>query len=128
MRSFDPTHGYDVSALEQMIAKIEDIKSSPKAGTTRLVVREKGKNFTHAVIDIDMKAARDLKSKELYVFQVQERDDSSNPGFQRKRSAEFKAYNCHETPDIYTPATEREAKFNRFGNAGGGSGGERHKF
>jgi len=128
MRSFDPTNGYDTSAMEQLIAKVQDIKASPKAGQRRLVVREKGTNFSHAVIDIDMKVSRDLKSKETYVFQVKEKDDSSNPGFQRKRSGEFKAFECRDTPEAYTLEFEKNALFNRFGGGGGGKGVKRTKF
>jgi hypothetical protein len=128
MRSFDPNNGYDSGAMEQLIAKVQDIKASPKAGQKRLVVREKGTNFTHAIIDIDMKASRDLKSKETYVFQVREKDDSSNPGFQRKRSSEFKSFLCADTPEAYSLEFEKNALFNRFGGGGGGKGAKRTKF
>ncbi len=129
MRSFDSKHGYDgTGAKEELIARIQDIKTAPETGKQRLVIREKGKNFSHAVIDIDMKAARDLKEKETYIFHVNEKDHSKNPGHQRRRSAEFTAYNCEERPETYTSSAERASTFSRFGGSGRLSDSKRTKF
>lgn len=117
MRTLDTRYGYDgVGAKEELIARVQDIKASPSPGKNRLVIREKDKNLSHAVIDIDMKASRDLRSKETYVFQVNEKDDSRNPGFQRKRSAEFKVFECDEKPMEYSSAYDTQKKFGRFGS------------
>jgi hypothetical protein len=128
MREFDSKTGYDSGAMERITAKIQDIKASPTSGKQRLVVREKGTNFTHAIIDIDMKVAKNLKEKETYIFNVNEKDDSSLPGFQRKRSSTFKAYHCEEAPDEYSASAERSAGFNRFGGGGPKGNGKRTKF
>lgn len=173
MRTYDSKHGYDgggtkdnkgndMGARQQMIAKIQDIKASPYAGKKRLVVREEGMNRSHAVIDIDMKDAKDLvratsrpkrerdddrlknlrdKDKEAtkkekprnssegkYVFQVNERDDSKNPGFQRKKSAEFRAFDCHEKPEEYVSGSEHKQVFGRFGGSGNSKNSSRLKF
>ncbi|PZQ45443.1 MAG: hypothetical protein DI551_07405 [Micavibrio aeruginosavorus] len=122
MRSFDPRHGYDTGgAYERMVAMVQDIKASPATGKSRLVIREKGKSLTHAVIDIDMKVAKDIKTKETYQFSVREKDDSRNPGFQRQRAATFKAYSCEEKPEDYVPGMEHQEVFSRF------TGGDRMK-
>lgn len=111
-----------------MIAKIQDIKAAPAAGKQRLVVRERGKNLTHAVIDIDMKVAKELKAKETYFFQVSEKDDSRNPGFQRKRSATFRAYSCDEKPETYSSQTETRRRMDRFGGNGNTTQASRIRF
>lgn len=117
MREYHSHFGYDgTGAKEEMVARIEDLKASPEAGKKRLVVREKDKVRGHAVIDIDMKNAKDLKAKETYVFQVSEKDDSKNPGFQRKKSAEFRAYHCGDDPNVYVPGSETSKKMTRFGS------------
>lgn len=121
-------NGHDIGARERMIAKIQDVKASPYAGKTRLVVREEGKDKSHAVIDVNIKDAKDLKSKEKYVFHVNERDDSKNPGFQRKRSATFKAYDCSEKPEGYVPGSEYKETFSRFGGSGNTKNSGRLKF
>ncbi len=117
-RSFDPTHGYDKSAMEEIVARVQDIKASPIAGKQRLVVREKGMNLSHAIIDIDMKHAKELKAKETYSFQVQEKDDSKNPGFQRQKSASFRAYDCEDKPEAFSAAAETKKRMNRFKGGG----------
>lgn len=154
MREFDSKHGYDKNAMQEMIARVQDIKASPVAGKKRLVVKEEGASRSHAVIDIDMSVARDVvraqsrprrdrepslldaereaarkpkpydPDKGKYIFKVEERDDSKNPGFQRKKSAEFKAYDCHETPTPYEAGMETARRMNRFG---GGAGDSKNK-
>ncbi len=114
LRTFDPTHGYDTGAREEMVARIQDIKASSVAGKQRLVVRERGTSFTHAVIDIDMKHAKELKENETYSFQVTERDDSRNPGFQRKKSATFKAYDCEDKPEEFSASAHAKKMMSRF--------------
>lgn len=119
MRSFDSGGGYDgTGALEQMIAKIQDIKASPKPGHQRIVVREKDKNLSHSVIDVEMKYAKELKEKETYIFHVSEKDYNRNPGHQRQRSATLKSYDCDGKPEDYTPAAAHKAVFNRFKGSG----------
>ena len=117
MRDYDSKYGYDgTGAKEKMVARIEETKRSAEAGKTRLVVREKGKVRSHAVIDIDMKVAKDLKEKETYIFEVNEKDNSRVPGFQRKKSAEFKAFHCSDTPEMYVAGSETKEKMTRFGS------------
>lgn len=108
-------------AYVQMIAKIQDIKAAPHHGQKRLVVREHGKVHHQAVIDIDMKAFRELEEKGTYVFQVQEKDDSRY-GYQRKKGTGFKAYHCGEAPEEFSAGAMSEQQFNRF------NGGKRTKF
>lgn len=108
-------------AYTQMIAKIQDIKAAPHHGQKRLVVREHGKLHQQAVIDIDMKAMRDIEEKGTYVFQVQEKDEHRY-GYQRKKSTNFTAYTCDEKPEAFTSSTLHDMSFNRFG------GGKRTKF
>ena len=129
MRTYHSAYGYDgTGAKEQMIAKIQDIKASPESGKTRLIVREKDKIHSHASIDIDMKHAKELKTKETYVFQVNEKDHSRMPGFQRKKSAEHKAFHCHEDPSVYVPGSELAGKMSRFGGASTTGNAGRIKF
>jgi hypothetical protein len=129
MRQYDSKYGYDgTGAKEKMIARVEETKRSSEAGKTRLVVREKGKTRSHAIIDIDMKVAKDLKEKETYVFAVNEKDNSRVPGFQRKKSAEFKAFQCSDTPEIYVPGSEIREKMSRFGSASTAGQSSRIKF
>lgn len=103
-------------AYAQMIAKIQDIKAAPHHGQKRLVVRERGKLHQQTVIDIDMKAVRDLEEGESYIFNVKEKTDSRY-GYQRRGSSTFKAYSCDEAPDAYSAAAVAEMAFNRFGKA-----------
>lgn len=129
MREYHSKYGYDgLGAKEEMVARIQDIKASPEAGKKRLVVREKDKVRSHAVIDIDMKNAKELKSKETYVFQVNEKDDSRNPGFQRKKSADFKAFHCKDDPTVYVPGSETAKKMTRFGSGSSTGNAGRIKF
>lgn len=128
MREYHSGSGYDHTAREEMIARIQDIKVAPEAGKTRLVVKPKDSNRSHAVIDIDMKNARDLKAKETYIFQVDEKDDSRVPGFQRKKSAEFKAYYCEENPERYSPEMATQRLMNRFGSGSSTGNAGRIKF
>ncbi len=123
MSSFNSKNGYDGGgALEQMIAKIQEIKASPKTGHQRLVVREKDKSMKTSVIDVEMKHVKELSEKETYMFNVREKDSSRNPGHQRQRSASLKAYECEGKPEDYKPGmTTGNSMFNRFGG-GGGSG------
>ena len=125
MRDYDSKYGYDgTGAKEKMVARIEETKRSPEAGKTRLVVREKDKVRSHAVIDIDMKVAKELKEKQMYIFDVSEKDNSRVPGFQRKKSAEFKSFHCSDEPEIYVAGSETKEKMGRFssGSRAGQSG------
>lgn len=131
MSSFNSRNGYDGSgAMQEMIAKIQEVKASPLPGHQRFVVNERGKNLGHAVIDVKMEHAKDLKEKETYVFQARERDSSRNPGHQRQKSASLKAYTCEDKPEDYTGGGGGEFKRDRFGGGGGGSGkgGGRRRF
>ncbi len=129
MREYDSKFGYDgTGAKERMIARIEQTKGSSEAGKTRLVVREKDKVRSHAVIDIDMKAAKDLKEKQTYIFEVSEKDNSRVPGFQRKKSAEFKAYSCSDKPEVYVAGSETKEKMGRFGSGSSAGQAGRIKF
>lgn len=129
MREYDLKLGYDGSgAKEKMIARIEETKRSSEAGKTRLVVREKDKVRSHAVIDIDMKHAKDLKEKQMYIFEVNEKDNSRVPGFQRKKSAEFKAFHCSDAPEVYVPGSEAKEKMTRFGSGSSAGQAGRIKF
>jgi hypothetical protein len=165
MREYDSKYGYDgTGALEEMIARVQDIKASPYAGKKRLVVKKEGAERSHAVIDIDMKDAKDIvrstsrpradredrrdtrsvrdqerrpqksadekwdRNKGKYIFQVKERDDSKNPGFQRKKSAEFKAYDCEEKPQQFTSELETNRRMNRFGGGSSTGKAKRTKF
>lgn len=128
MRTYDSKYGYDHTALEDMTARILEVKASAEAGRVRLVVQEKGKTRTHGVIDIAMKHGRDLEEKQTYRFKVMEKDDSRNPGFQRKKSAEFKAFRCDEAPELYTPGMETQMRMNRFGGNSSTTKSSRVKF
>jgi len=129
MREYDSKYGYDgTGAKEKMIARIEETKRSPEAGKTRLVVREKDKVRSHAVIDIDMKAAKDLKEKQMYIFDVNEKDNSRVPGFQRKKAADFKAFHCSDAPEVYVPGSETKEKMGRFGSGSSNGQSGRIKF
>lgn len=129
MREYHSKYGYDgTGAREEMIARIQDIKASPESGKTRLVVKAKDMSRSHAVIDIDMKNARDLKAKETYIFQISEKDDSRVPGFQRKKSAEFRAYHCDENPEKYAPDMAADRLMNRFGRGSTTGNSGRIKF
>lgn len=158
MREFDSKHGYDRNAMEEMIARVQDIKASPVPGKKRLVVKEEGAARSHAVIDIDMNVARDVvraqsrprnnrepslldaereaqrkpkpynPNEGKYIFKVEERDDSKNPGFQRKKSAEFRAYDCHEKPTPYEAGMDTSRRMNRFGGGGDSKSSGRIKF
>lgn len=130
MREYDSKYGYDGKGgvMEEMIARIQDIKAAPESGKTRLVVKPKDSNRSHAVIDIDMKNGRDLKSKETYIFQVSEKDDSRVPGFQRKKSAEFRAYRCSDDPEKYSPEMATKRLMNRFGSGSTTGNSGRIKF
>lgn len=161
MKDRDSNFGHGVGgALEEMIARVQDIKASPYAGKKRLVVKKEGAEKSHAVIDIDMKDAKDLvrsttrpnrdreesrrdtrserdqernprknvadkwdRNKGKYIFKVEERDDSRNPGFQRKKSAEFKVFDAKEKPMEWTPEFETSRKMDRFSGADRGSFG-----
>lgn len=115
-------------AYRQMIAKVQDIKASPHHGQKRLVVMENGKTSTHSVIDIDMRAGREIEEKGTYVFNVCEKEESRY-GYQRKKNTRFSAYHCDSAPSEFTPATENAMRFSRFsgdicGSTGrGGKGG-----
>jgi hypothetical protein len=127
--TYHSKYGYDgTGAKERLVAKIQDIKASPEAGKKRLIIRETTKTMSHAAIDIDMKYARDLEEKGTYVFEVEEKDNSRNPGFQRKKGSSFRSYYCHEEPDLYTPESDRRELMNRFGGGGSAKGGSRTKF
>lgn len=129
MREYHSKYGYDgTGAKEEMIARIQDIKAAPEPGKTRLVVKPRDAQRNHAVIDINMKNARDLKSKETYIFQVNEKDDSRVPGFQRKKSAEFKAYHCAENPEKYSPEMATQRLMHRFGSGSSTGNAGRIKF
>lgn len=158
MREYDSTNGYDHNAMEEMIARVQDIKASPVPGKKRLVVKEEGTARSHAVIDIDMNVAREVVRAQArprndrepsprdaereavrrpkpynpnegkYIFKVEERDDSKNPGFQRKKSAEFKAYDCHEKPTPYEAGMDTSRRMNRFSSGSDGGGSGRTKF
>lgn len=114
-------------AYKEMIAKVQDIKAAPHHGQKRLVVREQGKLHEQAVIDIDMKAARELEERGTYVFKVQEKTDDRY-GYQRKKAASFKAYSCDDTPQEFTPETIAKNLMSRFGGETGGKGHTRTKF
>ncbi len=129
MREYHSKYGYDgTGAREEMIARIQDIKAAPEPGRTRLVVKPKDASRNHAVIDINMKNARDLKSKETYIFQVDEKDDSRVPGFQRRKSAEFKAYHCDANPEKYSPEIATDRLMKRFGSGSSAGKAARIKF
>jgi hypothetical protein len=114
-------------AYKEMIAKVQDIKAAPHHGQKRLVVREQGKLHEQAVIDIDMKSARELEERGTYVFKVQEKTDDRY-GYQRKKTASFKAYSCDDTPLEFTPDTIAKNLMSRFGGENGGKGHTRTKF
>lgn len=105
-------------AYRQMIAQVQDIKASPHHGQTRLVVKEHGKLASHSVIDIDIKAGRDVEEKGTYVFDVCEKEESRY-GYQRKKNTGFSAYHCESVPDVFTSSTETAMLFSRFGDRGG---------
>ncbi len=129
MGRYSFTNGYDGDgSLEKITAMVQEIKASPKSGHKRLVVREKGKTMSHAVIDIKMKDAKDVEEKKSYMFDVREKDYSRNPGQQRRKAADFKGYDCEGMPEDYTPAAETQARFNRFGGGAGGKKVGRTKF
>lgn len=127
MSKFGGTGFEGDGAYVQMIAKIQDIKAAPHHGQKRLVVRERGKQHQHAVIDIDMKAFRELEEKQTYIFQVKEKTDSRY-GHQRRGATGFKAYSCDDAPTEFTQAALTEQTFNRFGGCGSGNAGRRTRF
>ena len=114
-------------AYREMIAKVQDIKAAPHHGQKRLVVREQGKLHQQAVIDIDMKAMRDVEESGTYVFKVQEKDDNRY-GYQRKKVTGFKAFSCDEAPREFTPETIAKALMGRFAGEAGGKSHKRMKF
>lgn len=128
MTGFGRNGGFEgEGAYMQMVAKVQEVKAAPHHGQKRLVVRERGKIHTQAVIDIDMSAVRDLEENETYVFHVKEKDDSRY-GYQRKKATSFKAYSCEDTPEAFTPETIAKSLMSRFGGENGGKGHKRTKF
>jgi len=130
MRSFGtPTSGSEKDgALQQIIARVQDIKSAAAHGQKRLVIRENGKAHAHAVIDIDMREARDLKEKETYKFTVKEKNINRPGQSQRASGSNFKAYECHDAPEVYDTAAAQAEAFTRFGGSGRTAGSKRIKF
>ena len=129
MRGFDSKYGYDGSgALEELIGKIQEIKSSPEAGKKRVVIKPKGMDKSHAVVDVAMKHAKDLETKQTYKFMVKEKDSSRNPGHQRQKSVGFKAYSSDDAAEVWTSATETHSKMNRFGGGSSTGKASRTKF
>jgi hypothetical protein len=114
-------------AYKEMIAKVRDIKAAPHHGQKRLIVSERGKIHTQAVIDIDISAVRDLEENETYVFKVKEKDDSRY-GYQRKKATSFTAYSCDDVPEEFTPETIARSLMSRFGGENGGKDHKRTRF
>lgn len=118
----------EAGAYSKLIGEIEDIKTAPSSERKRLVVKEKGKSYSRAVIDIDVREGRDVEKKETYVFQIKDKESNRYGRQDRKPSFGMNAYDCDVKPEEYSSSSEHADKFSRFGGSGRLQDGKRTKF
>lgn len=102
---------------ELMCGTVKDIKASPEGGKKRLIVKEKGASNKSFAVDIDMMDAKNLKRKETYAFQVEEKSDDRYGSQGRKKESGFRTYYCDTTPEKYGGAGSRS----QFADFSGGN-------
>lgn len=112
-------------ARQEIIARIEEMKAAPHHGQKRLVIRESNKSNTHAVIDIDMKDARELQEKGTYRFQVEEKHGNRPGQHARTGSSGFKSYASVEAPEKFDG---QYTNFDRFRDKETGGRSSRTRF
>ncbi len=107
---------------ESKTAKVTNIKPSTERGKKRISVVEKTGSRKAFTVDIDIDKARGLSRKELYNFELYEKDENNQKygGMQRRDTKKMKTYMCDETPEKHTGGSK--SQFKSFGDNKPGSG------
>lgn len=120
---------------ETLIGKVENITKSPEKGRQRLTVREKGAARRSVSVDLKTTEVSNIKRKEIYKFEVEERFSEAKYGQERSRFStnQFKTYVADEAPEVFDGPLCTDNRWDRFGGGGikGGTfrgGGSKSKF
>ena len=121
----------DGGGKDIVVGKIEDIKSAPKYGERRVIVREKSGRRSTMAVDMPSDCSAKLERKETYRFRVEEKEDTRGGYKSASRSSSFRIYHCDDAPEPYNAYGGWESSFGRSGSHdsdGGGSGRFGRKF
>lgn len=105
-------------STESKTAKVTNIKPSTERGKKRLSVVEKTGSRKAFTIDLDINAAKNVKRKEMYNFEVYEKDGNNEKygGMRSRNTSKMKTYSCDQAPEKYTGGSKPQ--FKSFGSAG----------
>jgi predicted secreted protein len=96
---------------QELVGKVMEMKSAPKAGFKRIEIQEKGVTRRTVEVDIPIKQAADIERKKSYKFLVDEKPAPAYAGQQPRKMAGYASFDSSEKPkEISANNGRREVK------------------